>query len=126
MTNYIGQDFPNYQEQWPGPEAGLGMLPSRKSQRTRLNLRAPLPLNNQVFPQQHLYNYRDDPSGAGPGGQDPHLPEQPRVSRLALFAKLLATLPNRYASRLPVGPWSLINNTNNIMQERMVSGVETE
>lgn len=123
MPNYIGQDFPNYQEQWPGPEAGLGMLPSRKSQRTRMNLRAPLPLNNQVFPQQHLYNYRDDPSGAGPGGQDNHLPEQPH--RLSLLGYVKLFLSPR-GSRLPVGPWAMINNTSKIMQERMVSGVETE
>lgn len=124
MTNYIGQDFPNYQEQWPGPEAGLGMLPSRKSQRTRMNLRAPMPLNNQVLPQQHLYFYRDDPSGAGPGGKAPQV-HRP-TPRFGLLSALKLLMQRRDASRLPVAPWAMINNTSKAMQERMVSGVETE
>lgn len=123
MPNYIGQDFPNYQEQWPGPEAGLGMIPSHKSQRTRQNLRAPLPLNNQVFPQQHLFYYRDDPSGAGPGGQDNNLPYQPPPLGVRGWLKLLLS-PR--GSRLPVAPWAMINNTSQILYERNVTGVETE
>lgn len=121
MRVYVGQDQPNYQQQWPGPEPGLGMLPPRRGPKSRDRYRAPMAFNNQLFPQQHVFYYRQDPSGAGPGGQDNHLPEQPRTMGLMQRLKLLLNPPPN-GSRLPVAPWGMIVGTTQRQFVRTATG----
>ena len=125
MPLYIGQNLPNYQQQIPGPEPGIGLLPARKGQYSRGRFTAPMPVTNQLFPQQHIYSYRDDPSGAGPGGKEVNTPP---ARPMGLLHKLLLPLllPPRNASRLPVAPWNMINSTSEVLFERLATGVEQE
>jgi hypothetical protein len=117
---YIGQNFPNYQEQRPGPEPGLGLTPPRHGQFARPRLTAPMSINNQAFPQQHIYAYRLEPSGAGPGGQDIHLPEEPAPMSLLQRLKLFCNPPPD-GSRLPIAPWRMVQDTARLWG-RLVTG----
>ena len=102
----IGQPFPNYQQQYVGPPAAPGLTPSPTSETTRPRLSAPFALENQLFPQQHLDSYRDDPSGSGPGGQEVNTPPPPPMNPLQRL--WLALCPPPRTIPLPQGPWMMV------------------
>lgn len=96
---FIGQqNFPNFQRQIAGPAAGVGLGVSRASQRARPRITASMPLTNRMQTGIHTFSYRDDPSGAGPGGPEVNTP--PKTS--SFVAKLKARLiPAPNTVRLP-------------------------
>lgn len=113
---YIGQPVPNYQQQIRSPEPGLGLTPPRRGETARSALIAPFALENQLYPQQHVYNFRDDPSGSGPGGAEVNTPPPAPMSILGRL--WLALCPPPDETRLPQGDWLNIMEVSEMYQFR--------
>lgn len=116
-----GQPLPNFQRQIAGPPAAQGLGVSRTSQRVRPPIYAPFSLTNPPLAQRHDYNYRLDPSGSGPGGQEVNTPDDPPMGvagRLRLWLN-----PPPKVIGLPRGPWLEIHQ-NDMLWDRFTQDVE--